>query len=97
MGITRLSSKGQIILPKRVRVAHHWPVGTQFEVEDRPEGVLLRPVKSFATLDLREVISCTGYRGSAKLLHKMEEAIAQGVSERHTRGRYLPDCPDRHS
>ncbi len=88
METTRLSSKGQVILPKSVRDAHHWAVGTEFEIEDRPEGVLLRPKKRFATTELSEVIGCTGYRGPVKSLDEMEAAIAQGVSEKHVRGRY---------
>ena len=88
MEITRLSSKGQVILPKSVRDAHHWGPGTEFEVENRPEGVLLRPTKRFATTQLHEVIGCTGYRGPAKSLEEMDAAVAQGVSERHDRGRY---------
>lgn len=88
METTRLSSKGQVILPKSVRDAHHWAVGTEFEVEDRPEGILLRPKKRFPITDIGDVVGCTGYRGPAKSIEEMEEAIAQGVSERHASGRY---------
>ncbi len=88
METTRLSSKGQVILPKSVRDAHHWSPGTEFEVEDRPEGVLLRPKKHFAITQLKDVVGCTGYCGPAKSLEEMEEAIAKGVGERHARGRY---------
>lgn len=88
MEVTRLSSKGQVILPKSVRDAHHWPPGTEFEVENRPEGVLLRPKKRFATTDMEDVVGCTGYHGPAQSLEAMEQAIAQGVSERYDRGRY---------
>ena len=34
METTRLSSKGQIILPKAVRDFHRWGPGTDFVVED---------------------------------------------------------------
>lgn len=88
METTRLSSKGQVILPKSIRDARHWIPGTEFEVENRPEGVLLRPKKRFATTDIAAVVGCTGYRGPAKSLEAMEEAIAQRASERHARGRY---------
>ena len=43
MHTTVLSSKGQIIIPKALRVARRWGPGTQLEVHDTPEGVLLRP------------------------------------------------------
>jgi AbrB family looped-hinge helix DNA binding protein len=88
MATTRLSSKGQVILPKSLRDAHHWRPGTEFEIEERPEGILLRPRKPFAATRLQDVIGCTGYTGPAKSLEDMEEAIAKGVSEGHARGRY---------
>lgn len=88
METTRLSSKGQVILPKSLRDAHHWVPGTEFDVEDRPEGVLLRPKKPFPITQLQDVIGCAGYTGPAKSLEEMEEAIAKGVLERHARGRY---------
>jgi AbrB family looped-hinge helix DNA binding protein len=40
---TTLSSKGQVIIPKALRVALQWGPGTQLEVHDTPEGILLRP------------------------------------------------------
>lgn len=88
METIRLSSKGQVILPKSIRDARHWMPGTEFEVENRPEGVLLRPKKRFATTHIAAVVGCTGYQGPTQSLEEMEAAIAQGVSERHARGRY---------
>ncbi len=88
METTRLSSKGQVILPKSIRDAHHWAPGTEFDVEDRPEGILLRPKKRFPATHMNEVIGCSGYAGPAKSLEEMEETIAKGVQERHARGRY---------
>jgi AbrB family looped-hinge helix DNA binding protein len=35
---TRLSSRGQVILPKSVREARHWRAGTEFLVESIEEG-----------------------------------------------------------
>lgn len=83
METTRLSSKGQVILPKFVRDAHHWVPGTEFVVEDTSDGVLLRPAKSFKPTRLEDVIGCTGYKGPAKTLEEMEDAIAKGVMEHH--------------
>lgn len=85
MEITRLSSKGQVILPKVIRDSHHWPTGTEFEIEERPDGILLRPKKGLPTASLSDVVGCAGYRGPAKSLDDMAAAIALGVSERHAR------------
>ena len=38
---TRLSSKGQLIIPKAVRDAHGWGEGTEFTVEDTKDGIVL--------------------------------------------------------
>ncbi len=43
METTRLSSKGQVIIPKAVRSAHQWGVGLELEVIEMGDGVLLRP------------------------------------------------------
>jgi AbrB family looped-hinge helix DNA binding protein len=88
METTKLSSKGQVILPRSVRDGHNWPPGTEFAVEAVGDGVLLRPLKTFKPTTLQDVIGSTGYIGKAKSLADMEQAIARGVKERNARGRY---------
>ena len=78
MKTTKLSSKGQVILPKSVRQAHHWEPGIELAVEEREDGVLLRPLKPFEPTRIEDVIGCMGYAGPAKTLEEMEEAIAAG-------------------
>ena len=85
---TRLSSKGQVILPKAVRQARDWPPGTEFSVEMVDEGVLLRPLKPVAATRLEDVFGCLRYEGPAKTADEMGAAIGAGVRERHARGRY---------
>ena len=85
---TRLSSKGQVILPKSVRQAHDWPPGTEFSVETVDDGVLLRPLKSFARTRVEDVFGCLRCNGPARTVEEMEVAIRTGVSKRHARGRY---------
>ena len=86
MATTRLSSKGQVILPKTVRDQYHWSAGTEFEIETSPDGIVLRPKKPVPTTQLSEVVGCTGYQGPTQSLRDMEDAIAQGVREQHARG-----------
>jgi len=45
METTRLSTKGQVILPKTIRTARAWGPGTEFTVEETQEGILLRPAR----------------------------------------------------
>jgi AbrB family looped-hinge helix DNA binding protein len=76
METTRLSSKGQVILPKSIRASHQWEPGVEFAVEDTPDGVLLRPLKPFEATRLQDVVGCTGYQGPARTLEEMDAAIA---------------------
>ncbi len=85
---TRLSSKGQVILPKSVRDAHRWRPGTEFIVEDTADGVLLRSAKPFSPTRLEEVVGCLSYAGKPKTLRQMESAIRAELKARRDRGRY---------
>jgi len=85
METTRLSSKGQVILPKSIRAAHHWEPGIEFSVEDAADGILLRPIKSNPATRLADVIGCLGYSGPAKTVEEMAAAIAAGIQAQHDR------------
>jgi len=82
METTRLSSKGQVILPKSIRTAHRWEPGVEFSVEDVAEGVLLRLIKPQQTTRLEDVVGCIPYHGPAKTMEEMDAAIAAGIRER---------------
>lgn len=88
MDTTRLSSKGQLVLPKAIRDADNWSEGTEFLVERVSEGVLLRPLRPFPPSRLEDVLGSARYRGPARSIADMERAIAKGVKARHGRGRY---------
>jgi len=88
METTKLSSKGQVVLPLSIRRNRKWEAGTQLTVEETPEGVLLRPAKPFPPTTFEEVEGILKYKGKPKTLKEMEEAIAIGVRDRHARGRY---------
>ena len=88
MDTTRLSSKGQIILPKAVRDLHRWEPGTDFTVEDSGDGVLLRPIKKSRATRLEDVAGGLKYDGPARTVEEMNAAIEAEVRARHPRGRY---------
>ena len=52
---TRLSSKGQVIIPKSSRLAHHWEAGQELVVIDTDEGVLLKPARPVPSSTLEEL------------------------------------------
>lgn len=88
METTRLSTKGQVILPKRVRDSRGWTAGTEFVVEETGEGILLRPARRFQRTELRDVVGCLQYRGKAKTIPEMNSAVDAEVRRRRGRGRY---------
>jgi AbrB family looped-hinge helix DNA binding protein len=84
---TRLSSKGQVIIPKALRSSHHWEAGQELVAVDVEDGILLKPVSPFSESSLEEVANCLSYHGKAKTLKEMEEAISTGARKmRYDRG-----------
>lgn len=84
---TRLSSKGQIILPKSIRDARAWEPGLEFTIEPSGNGVLLRPAALFPPTRLEDVVGCL--RSTRKpAAERTREAIDREVKSRHDGGRY---------
>ena len=77
METTKLSTKGQVIIPKDVREARGWQPGEELVVENRAEGVLLRRRKAFQVSTLDDVIGSAGYDGPAKTVDEMTAAVDQ--------------------
>ena len=88
MATTRLSTKGQIVLPRTIRTSRAWGPGTEFTVEETGDGILLRPAGRFPKTTLDEVAGCLRFKGKAKTLAQMDAAIKREVPRRHDRGRY---------
>jgi len=85
MHTTKLSSKGQVVLPSSIRTARNLQPGAEFAVEDTPEGVLLRPLKPFPPTRVDEVFGSAGYRGRALSLAQMDAAVAAEAKKRRRR------------
>ena len=88
MEITRLSTKGQIVLPRSIRVSRAWTPGTEFTVEETDDGVLLRPSRPFSQTNLDQVAGCLSVKRKKKVPERMHTAINREVARRHDRGRY---------
>ena len=41
---TKLSSRGQLVIPKQVRDAHQWSENTEFSVREQDDGIFLAPL-----------------------------------------------------
>ena len=88
METTRLSTKGQIVLPKGIRVARAWGPGTKFTVEKTAEGLLLRPAALFPAARLQDVAGSMRSKGKGKTPEQMRASVVREVKRRHDSGRY---------
>ena len=82
METTKLSSKGQVVIPSVLRKRHGWSEGQEFEVEDLEDGLLLRPKRIFAVTRLEDVAGCLPYSGPVISLSDMDAAIEKAVREK---------------
>jgi AbrB family looped-hinge helix DNA binding protein len=85
METTKLSSKGQVVLPKSVREAHGWGPGTEFVVEPTADGVRLRARGSFPRTEVADVFGSVPTRGPAKTLEEMDAGIRRAVAKHYRR------------
>jgi AbrB family looped-hinge helix DNA binding protein len=85
---TRLSTKGQIILPKSIRISRDWKPGTTFIIEEAGDGVLLRPADRFPATALQDVAGCLRSKKISGTPAEIRAAIGREVMRRHDRGRY---------
>ncbi|MEI9974881.1 MAG: AbrB/MazE/SpoVT family DNA-binding domain-containing protein [Ignavibacteriota bacterium] len=88
METTRLSTKGQVILPEAIRDSRSWRPGTAFIVVETNEGVLLRPMPPFPRTTLDKVAGCLRSKSKKSSAAKMDAAIGREVKRRHDSGRY---------
>jgi AbrB family looped-hinge helix DNA binding protein len=73
----RISSKGQLVLPKEIRESRGLGPGSEVEIQEVPGGILLKLVRSPEPTSVEDLLGCTGYRGPRKTLKDMEEAIRE--------------------
>jgi AbrB family looped-hinge helix DNA binding protein len=85
---TTVSTKGQVILPKAIRLRRRWGAGTRLVVEDTPEGVLLKPAPLFAATRPEDVAGMLGRHGPARTIEEMDAAVTAEINQRRDRGRY---------
>lgn len=84
MARVRLSTKGQLIIPKAIREPRGWGEGTELELEEEGDRVVLRAVRPLTTT-VDDLLGCLPYRGPPKTLAQMEAGIARGARARKSR------------
>lgn len=79
----RLSTKGQVILPKSIRQRRQWDAGTRLTIEETAEGVLLKAAPIFDPASPDEVFGSLKVSGPPKTLEEMDAGILAEARRRH--------------
>ena len=79
METTKLSSKGQVIIPKALRSAHRWEPGLELMVIDTGDGLLLKPKAPFAPSDLSDVVGLFKDKVRPRTDEEIKAALAADV------------------
>ena len=82
---TTVSTKGQVILPSAIRKRREWGAGTRLEVQETPEGVLLKLAPAFAATQPKDVFGSLPFRGTPKTLEEMDAGVLAEARRRHAR------------
>jgi len=80
---TKVSTKGQVILPKAVREHRRWKPGTRLVVEETEDGVLLRQAPLFAPASIERVFGMLKRKGQKPVsIEEMNEAVMAEAARR---------------
>lgn len=71
----KLSSRGQVVIPKTLRTAHRWKPGTEFIAEEREDGILLKPKGKRERLRWEKLTGCLNYKGPRETIREMDDAV----------------------
>ncbi len=82
MEIVRLSSKGQVPLPKAIRTRRHWKTGMEFVIIDRGAELVIKPVRVFPPSELESLDATSIYQGKPLSLAEMEQAVIVEAGKR---------------
>jgi AbrB family looped-hinge helix DNA binding protein len=82
METTRLSTKGQVIIPKDIRQAKNWRAGQELEVRLTKDGVLLKPRSPFPETRIEDVAGCLWRPGmKAKTDAEIKAGLRKAIRE----------------
>lgn len=82
---TRLSTKGQVILPKAVREAQNWGAGQELLVEPVAGGVMLRAAKPFAATRFDDVFGSLSRYAKSMTEEAIAAALKKAAKKRYAR------------
>lgn len=89
MSATTLSTRGQVVIPKELREARKWLPGMALEVEEWPQGLLIRPAGSslFPQTKVDSVMGSADYQGPALSEDEIARALDAELRQSMRSGR----------
>lgn len=82
MHTTRLSSKGQMVIPKALRDALRWTSGLRVRVVQSADGLLIRPQSAFPASELSQVSGLLKDRVATRTDKEIAAALRADLRER---------------
>ena len=82
MGKTKLSSKGQVVIPKSTREKYGWKPGQELYVKETGDGIVLMAPPAIPETSIDKVAGCLSYEGPRVAIEQMDEAIETKMRER---------------
>lgn len=76
---TRLSTKGQLIVPQEVRESLGWVPGTLLDVEVTGDAIIVKRAPDVPRTTIDDLLGCVDYRGPRISIEEMDEAIAKAA------------------
>lgn len=61
METTKVSTRGQVVIPNALRKSYHWDVGQELDVIDTGDGLLLKAAASGESAAWNDVVGCLGH------------------------------------
>jgi AbrB family looped-hinge helix DNA binding protein len=81
---TRVSAKGQVVIPKEVRDRLHWEPGTRLEVVEGHDGVSLKAVRfknPFPPTTIKQLRAIPPWPGEAKSVEEISRLSDEALRE----------------
>jgi len=85
MAMTRLSTKGQLVVPKATRERMGLTPGTSFKIIEEGNRVIFERSEPFAPTTLGDVVGILKYDGPPKSVEDMQRGIDLALAERWAR------------
>jgi AbrB family looped-hinge helix DNA binding protein len=82
---TKLSSKGQVIIPKALRTALGLEAGMEFLVERQGGDVVLRPRTPFPPTTVEQAFGFLKYNGPRRSIEEMNAGVLEEAKRRWLR------------